>query len=97
MRTVRASWPVGLAVQAVPECQVRVQPGTVGVYVGGAETERVVHVVQVADFQIAVHPVELPRVQQQVMHGSADPLYTEVDAAAGQGLPDHPEQVSVGG
>src|SRR6516164_11844119 len=97
MRAVRASWPVGLAVEAVPECQVRVQPGTVGVHVGRAEMEGVVHVVQAAYFQVAVDLVELPGVQQQVDDGSSYPLDTQVDAAAGQGLPDHAEQVSAGG
>src|SRR5215471_3576104 len=97
MRAVRASWPVGLAVEAIPECQVRVQPGTVRVHVGCAEMEGVVHVVQAAYFQVTVDLVELPGVKQQVDDGSADPLDAEVDAAAGQGLPDHAEQVSPGG
>ena len=58
---VRVERPVGLAVEAVPEGEVGVQPRPIGALVALAEVERVLHVVEVADLEVAVHRIELLR------------------------------------
>ena len=98
VRAVLVCRPVGLAVQTVPEREVRVQPGPVRALVGVAEVERVVHVVQVADLKVAVHRVELLRREHQVGHlGPPGALEADVEAAARQGLRDHADQLSAAG
>ena len=61
MVAVRVRRPVGLAVEAVPEGEVGVQPRPVRALVAVGEVERVLHVVEVADLEVAVDRIELLR------------------------------------
>ena len=85
--------PVRLAVEPVPEREVRVQSREIGALVGLGEVEPVLHVVEVADVEVAVHLVELLRGEQHVLDlGPADALDADVELPTGQRLRDHADE-----
>src|ERR687898_2869668 len=86
------SWPVGAAVEAVPEGKVGVQPRAIGSLVGLGQVERILHVVEVADLEVAVHDVELFRREHEVLHlRAADTLESDWELAPRQRLRHHSE------
>ena len=85
--------PVRLAVEPVPEREVRVQAREISRLVGLGEVEPVLHVVEVADVDVAVHLVELLRGEQHVLHlGPADALDADVELPTRQRLRDHADE-----
>src|SRR5918995_3872174 len=87
---VAVGLPARLAVETVPEGEVRVQPRTVGAEVGRGEMEAVLQVVDVPDLQVTVDLVELLRGEQHVLDlRPPDPLQPNVESAARQRLRDH--------
>ena len=94
VRSVPVGRPVGLAVETVPEGEVGIQPRPVGALVAVRELERVFHVVEIADLEVAIDGIKLLRRQHHVLHlGPADTLDPDVEPAAGQRLGDHPDQL----
>src|SRR5215471_21594200 len=61
-------WPVLMTVEAVPEGKVGVQARAVRPAVCLRQVKRVLHVVQVTNFEVPIHPVELLRPQHEVLH-----------------------------
>src|SRR5947207_181618 len=51
--------PVELAIKTVPHREIGVQTCPIGTLIGLGEVERVLHVVQVTDFEVAVEGIEL--------------------------------------
>ncbi len=85
--------PVRLAVEPVPEREVRVQAREISRLVGLGEVEPVLHVVEVADVDVAVHLVELLRGEQHVLHlRPADALDADVELPTRQRLRDHADE-----
>ena len=94
MGAVAVRRPVRLAVEAVPEREIGVEPRPVCADVALGEVERVLHVVEVADLEVAVHRIELLRRQHQVLHlRPADPLDPHRELAPRQRLGDHPDEL----
>ena len=96
MRALLVQRPVDLAVEPVPERQVRVQPRPVGALVDVRRVEGVVHVVEVADLQVAVDPVELHGPEHHVRNlGASGALEPDVELAAGQRLRGDADELHV--
>ena len=75
--------------------EIRIQPRAVRAHVAIREMEAVLHVVDVADLEIAVDLVELLGRQQQVLDlRPADPLDADADLATRQRLRDDPDQLA---
>src|SRR4051794_29759525 len=90
MRAVVVDGPVDVAVEAVPEGKVRVQTRPVRTRVGIGQVERVFHVVQVANLEVAVEGVELLRREHEILDlRPADPLQSNTQPTACQRLRDH--------
>ena len=86
--------PVDLPVEAVPESEVCVQPCAICGHVSLGQLEDVLHVVEVANFEVAVHRVELLWGQHQVLHlGPAHAFDSNVELASRQGLRHHPDKL----
>ena len=87
MATAGFDRPVLLAVQAVPERQVGIEPRSEGTRVGVTEMERVLHVVEIADLEVAVDLVELPGCEHHVLHlGTPYALDPHIELSPGQRL-----------
>src|SRR5438270_13713424 len=94
MRTSPVRMPVGLAVEAVPEGEIGIQPRTIRPLVALCEVERVLHVVEIANLEVAVHRIELLRRQHQVLYlGPSHAFDAYGELAPRQGLRHHPEQL----
>src|SRR5262249_420881 len=82
-----------LPIQAVVKRQVGIESCAVGAEVPVSQVEGVLHVVQVANVEVAVHGIEILREQRDVLHlGTADALQADRTLAGYAGLPADAEQ-----
>src|SRR5215470_10093898 len=95
MGAIRAKRPVSLAIQAIEECEVGVQPGTVGATIISAHVEGVFKVIEVAHFQVSVDLVKLLHRHDRILDlGATDPLDTDRELAGDHSLADYRQQWS---
>src|SRR5215813_15283436 len=95
MDAIGAERPVSLAIQAIEECEVGVQPGTVGATIVLAHVEDVLKVIEVAHLQVPVDLVKLLHRHDCVLDlGATDPLNADRELAGDDSLADHRQQWS---
>src|SRR5215471_3521392 len=95
MGAIRAKRPVSLAIQAIEECEVGVQPGTVGANIVLAHVEGVFEIIEVAHLQVAVDLVKLLHRHDRILDFRAtDPLDADRELAGDDSLADHRQQWS---
>ena len=93
MGAVLVGGPVHFPVEAVPEPQIGVQPGSVGPLVRLGQPEGVFGVVEVAYLQVPIHRIELLRGQQHVLDlWPAGALQANRQLPPGQRFTDHRHQ-----
>ncbi len=82
MGPVRLQGPVGLSVDGVQECQIGVQPGSVGAEVVRRQLEGVFLVVELPEVQVAVDRVGSVLTEQLVLHkDTSEPLQAHRELA----------------
>src|SRR5215471_14050336 len=68
--------PIDFAVESIVERKIGVHPRTIDVEIVGLEVERILAVVEVADFKVSVDLIELLPAQSDVLDfRAADPFY----------------------
>src|SRR5215469_8910081 len=95
MDAIRAERPVSLTIQAIEECEVGVQPGTVGATIVLAHVEGVFEIIEVAHLQVTVDLVKLLHRHDRVLDlGANDSLDADRELACDDSRSDHPQQWS---